>query len=226
MQLQANLDDSRYDWTARILTSLVAASPSKHVWDIGAGDGRMKPRIEAAGGIYHGLDLVPSNPQIQRWNLDEPPVCPNGPVGGAILLDVIEHCNNPGRALHHIAEALLPQGFLVVTMPNPRWSRSRLFALLSGQLCCFTQSDLDLNHHVFTTWPHIVEYLLRDAGFSIEYYATLEGKREWPEWSPDLHFPVRMVVAAAMKGIERRDPGACGMSFGVIARKTQQVPPA
>lgn len=221
MRLDGNSDFSRYDWTAKMLGPLIAQSPAKLVLDIGAGDGRMQTPITAAGGEPHGFDLVPANAQITRWNLDEPPDPAWPRAGGALLLDVIEHCNNPGLALHHIAEALLPGGFLVLTTPNPRWSRSRLFALMSGYPACFTQSDLDLNHHVFTPWPHVLEHLLGSAGFQVEQYTTLDGKREWPKSPFNLRYPVRLFTAAAMKGIERRDPSACGMSYGLIARRNK-----
>lgn len=220
MQLNGNLDLSRYEWVPALLGSLLAGSPSREMLDIGAGDGRMQTPIEAAGGNYRGFDLFPAHPQITRWNLDEAPDKSSPLAGGALLLDVIEHCNNPGLALRHIAEALLPGAFLILTAPNPRWSRSRLSAVASGYPACFTPSDLDLNHHVFTPWPHIVEWLLRDAGFRVEQYVTLDGKTRWPGAPYHLRYPVRLGVALAMKTIERRDPSACGMSYGVVARKT------
>lgn len=219
MQLNENSNLFRYDWAASQLGSLLASSPSKQVLDIGAGDGRMKARVEAAGGDCRSFDLFPSGPQIERWDLDEPPGDDWPRAGGAILLDVIEHCNNPGLALRHISGALAPGGFLILTMPNPRWSRSRLAAVLSGTPTCFTQDDLDLNHHVFTPWQHILERLLDDAGFGVEHYATLEGKAPWPGWPFGWRYPVRLAVAGLMKWIERRDPSACGMSYGLVARK-------
>ena len=219
MQLDGNSNFCTYDWTAAVMSPLIIESSIKLVLDIGAGDGRMLALIAAGGGEPRGFDLVPSSDKIIRWDLDEPPAS-NWPLaGGALLMDVIEHCNNPGLALRHVAEALLPGGFLVLTTPNPRWSRSRIFALLSGYPACFTQSDLDINHHVFTPWPHVLKRMLTDAGFQVEHYTTLDGKREWPGRPFNLHYPARLVMAAAMKAIERRDPSACGMSYGIIARR-------
>lgn len=219
MQPSDNLNDSRYEWTSRVLGGLLGDHPSKLVLDIGAGDGRMQAAIEAAGGQYRGFDLFPACPQIDRWDLDEPSPSGLPPAAGALLMDVIEHCDNPGLALRHIAASLCPGGFLVLTTPNPRWSRSRLFALASGTPACFTQSDLDLNHHVFTPWPHILEHLLTTAGFQVERRVTLDGKTPWP-WRPfNFRYPVRVLAAAVMKAIERRDASACGLSYGLIARK-------
>ncbi len=122
-------------------------------------------------------------------------------------------------AVRHLANTLLPGGFLILNTPNPRWSRSRFYALDKGNLACFTQSDLDLNHHVFTPWPHIVEKLLNDTGFSIKTYVTLDGPTSWPSSPYNLRFPLRCAFALVNMGIERRDPTACGMSYGVIAQK-------
>ena len=219
MQLAENSHLSRYEWIPSIMAPLLASGPSKLVLDIGAGDARMRQAVENAGGSYRPFDLFPANQQVERWDLDEPPADSWPKAGAAILMDVIEHCNNPGLALRHIAAALSPEGFLALTMPNPRWSRSRMYALKMGTPICFTQSDLDLNHHVFTPWPHIMESLLADAGFQVERYVTLDGKTSWPGAPFGWRYPVRWGLASAMKAIEHRDPTACGMSYGLVARK-------
>ena len=116
--------------------------------------------------------------------------------GMALLLDVLEHCNNPWLAARNISDFLLPGGFIVITTPNPRFSRSRMYALAKGFPLCFTQSDLDFNHHVFTPWPHIIERLLQDTGFSITQYVTLDGPTIWPRAPYNLRYPLRVAFAA------------------------------
>ncbi len=219
MKLNGNSDLGRYEWIPSLIAPLIARGSSKFVLDIGAGDGMMKAPVEAAGGTYRGFDLFPRHSGIERWDLDDPPDKSRPVAGGAILMDVIEHCNNPGIALRHIAEALEPGGFLILTMPNPRWSRSRLYALAYGTPICFTQHDLDGNHHVFTPWPHILEKLLADAGFVIEHAATLDGQTVWPAGPVTLRYPLRLLLAVGMKLIEARDPSACGLSYGLVVRK-------
>ena len=105
-------------------------------------------------------------------------------------------------------------------MPNPRWSRSRLFSVWSGTPTCFTQDDLDLNHHVFVPWQHVLERLLRDAGFQVAQYATLDGRTTWPGRPFNVRYPLRLALALAMQAIERRDPSACGLSYGLVVRKS------
>jgi len=164
----------RYQFAAQSAASLAAQLPAPVVYDIGAGQGQMRAPVEAAGLAWRGFDLVPTSPQIRPWNLDEP--CPESqPAAGLVLLlEVIEHLRNPGLGLKHVAATLLPQGRLIVSTPNPNWSRSRLHALRTGFPSCFTQADLDLNGHVFPVWPHILEKMLAEVGLGVEAYSTLD----------------------------------------------------
>jgi len=218
LKLNENANLNRYDWTAARLPELVSKAPAKHVADIGAGDGRMQAAVEKAGGIWNGFDLFPQSSNILRWDLDE--ACPGTERPGvAIMLDVVEHLNNPWNAIRNVSDYLLPGGYLIITTPNPLWSRSRLLAVLEGEPPCFTQSDLDLNHHVFVPWPHIVQQLLLDRNMVVEHYATIDGKTQWPGAPYNLRYPVRILFSLLGQWIEGRDPRACGMSYAFIARK-------
>jgi SAM-dependent methyltransferase len=210
---------SRYDYAHQCLQELLPLAPSNIVIDIGAGGGEMRSLTEASGGKWQGFDLHPQSPEICFWDLDLPAPTEYESAGIVILLDVVEHLNNPWLAVRHLVDILLPEGFLILTTPNPHWSRSRFYALAKGNLACFTQSDLDLNHHVFTPWPHIVEKLLKDTGFSIESYVTLDGPTRWPGRPYNLRYPLRCAFACLNKTIEKYDPTACGMSYGIVARK-------
>jgi hypothetical protein len=213
-----NLMESRYEWTFETLERMRDSLPTKTILDIGAGDGRMK-RIETLGFTWLGFDLNPGTPEITRWDLTDPCSVSNIEPGAAILLDVIEHCLNPGLALRNISNILPVGAYLILTMPNPRWSRSRTYALIYGVPGCFTQSDLDQNHHVFPPWPHIIEKMLRDVGLSIEEYVTLDGKTGWPTRPLSLSFPLRCGHSLLTFLIEKFDRSACGMSYGLVARK-------
>jgi hypothetical protein len=219
MKLSKNLSYSRYEWAEQCLHQLLPVAPSQVVSDVGAGDGIMQVVIEAAGGQWQGFDLSPKSPEIHLWDLDKPASKECQPAGAILLLDVLEHLNNPWLGMQHLAEALLPGGFLILSVPNPRWSRSRYLALSSGNLACFTESDLRLNHHVFTPWPHIVEQLLHDAGFQIEKYVTLDGSTHWPKSPYNFRYPLRCAFALLNMALEKRDSTACGMSYGIIAQK-------
>ena len=216
MKLSGNLDLSRYAYAEAAAKRRRDAANTKTIFDVGAGDGIMKRPLEAAGFTWLGFDIA-ARDGISKWDLGQPcPVQDKAP-DLVLWLDVIEHLANPGIALDHIAATMTPGATLVVTTPNPRWSRSRLWALQSGYPACFTQVDLDLNGHVFPVWPHILERMLTERGFTIAEYVTLDGTTTWPGAPYSLRYPVRWAVAAMTKILERRDPTACGMSYGVVA---------
>lgn len=219
MKLSENLTLSRYDWAREVVEELLPVAPRSLVLDIGAGDGKMQDILAAIGARTSAFDLEPKRAAIASWDLKDPPRSAWELGGIALLLDVIEHCDNPWLSMQHISQMLLPGGYLVVTMPNPLWSRSRYYAFATGNLCCFTQSDLDLNHHVFTPWPHMLQKMLSDAGFDVIRYVTLDGKTKLPRPKVTWRYPLRLAFACANIAIERLDAAACGMSYGVVAIK-------
>jgi hypothetical protein len=219
MRPDAGLTLDRYQWAEQCVAECHKRAPGPVVSDIGAGDGRMRGPVECLGLTWQGFDLFPQSTEILRWDLDEPAPAGAQPAGVALMMDVLEHLCNPWRALAHVGQHLLPGGLLVLTTPNPRWSRSRFVTLAQGWPACFTASDLELNHHVFTPWQHVVERLLRDTGFRVTRYVTLDGSTGWPGRPYNLRYPLRLAFAGLNALVERRDPTACGMSYGVLAEK-------
>jgi 2-polyprenyl-3-methyl-5-hydroxy-6-metoxy-1,4-benzoquinol methylase len=218
MHLIGNLDLSRYAFAATVAKRVLGSSPSRIVFDLGAGEGAMREPITEYGFSWFGFDRLPRD-GAERWDLSQP--CPLRSVKPDLVLclDVIEHLVNPGIALDHIASVTPSRASLVMTTPNPRWSRSRLWALQSGFMICFTEPDLKGNGHVFPVWPHVLERMLLDRDFEITEYVTLDGATGWPGAPYSLRYPLRCAVAAAMIAIERRDRSACGMSYGIVARR-------
>jgi Methyltransferase domain len=216
VKLSGNLELSRYAYAEDVAKRRLGAASAKTIFDVGAGDGIMKRPLEAAGFKWFGFDIA-ARDGLGRWDLGNP--CPvQGAAPDLVLwLDVIEHLANPGIALDHIAATMAPGATLLTTTPNPRWSRSRLWALHSGYPACFTQGDLDLNGHVLPVWPHVLERMLTERGFEIAEYVTLDGTTAWPGAPYSLRYPVRCAVAAIMMVLERGDPTACGMSYGIVA---------
>ncbi len=208
MKPDQNLSETRYEFAARVLKEF--RPPSKVVFDLGTGNGQMR-RIQEQGFEWRGFNLEASG-DIQAWDLNKP--CPTSEKAGAVfLLDVLEHCVSPGLTLQHISAAIEPDGILVVTMPNPRWSASRLNTFVRGYTSGFQPHDLDENHHLFPIWPHVAARLLEYAGFNVEQYVTLDG--------PTKLRLSRLPIDLTRKMIEFTDPGAQGMSYGLVARKVQ-----
>lgn len=211
IRLAANLTVSRYEYALDVARRLQQFPVSQDP-------------LEAVSHQWFGFDPEPRGETTRAWDLLY--ACPKREVTPnlALLLDMIEHFVNPGLALANIAQVLPLDSQLVITTPNPRWSRSRLWALLHGSPSCFTQQDLDLIGHVFPIWPHILEKMLQDSGFEIVEYVTLHGKTGWPRRPLGLRYPLRCLVALAMMAIEKSDRSACGMSYGVVARLRMKSP--
>jgi len=223
MQLSGNLPLNRYQWATQTTKDLIGRyyKYRKPVYyDVGAGENTLVKEVENQTVAAHAFDLAPLNSDVQSWNIESKFPYSHQPADIVTFLEIVEHLNNPWLCLKNIAGAMAPGGYLILTTPNPGWSTSRINLLLKGVLACFTADDLDLNHHVFIAWPHILERLLKDNGFEIVEYVTLEGPtkifdRNIRLFSMLVQIPVRVIK----KMIENADPSAIGMSYGVLARK-------
>lgn len=208
---------SRYQWAEKVLCQRLEELPDRVLYDIGAGDERMK-KLSEVGYSWYGYDLAPQGDAV-RWDLNEQ--CPRDvpKADAAIMLDVLEHCDNPGLALINVNCAINPGALLILTVPNPKWSRSRVNFFRTGMLECFSESDLTLNHHVFTPWPHVVWDLLDKADFDVIEYVTLDNRTRPFSRPVSMSYPIRVGAALLSFAIELHDPSSCGMSYGLVARK-------
>lgn len=217
LRLTRNLTLDRYEYAEDAVARLAGRMPSRRLFDVGPGDGRMR-RLARKGFEWFGFDREAWD-DVRSWDLVEP--CPSGPgtAGAVLLLEVVEHLPNPGIGLRHLADSLQEGGFLVLTTPNARWSATRVTMLFRGVAGGFSERDLIENHHVFFPWPHIVERFLNDAGLEVEEYVTLEGWTTPLRRDGTMFYPVRFVLNLLLMVIERLDPTSRGVTMGMIARK-------
>jgi len=220
MQLSANLSANRYEWATEVVKNLLNNTPGAIYYDIGAGTYALAQKIAPGNALTKSFDLYPQSDDIQQWDIEEPLPYHYPQADIVTFLEIVEHLNNPWMCLKNISAIIKPGGHLILTTPNPGWSTSRINLLFKGFLACFTKSDLDLNHHVFTAWPHIVNKLLNDNQFQIVDYVTLDGRthlfdKNIKPASALIQIPVRLIK----KLIEKKDPTAVGMSYGIVARK-------
>lgn len=134
-------------------------APNTIISDIGSGFGFMEEKIVSIGGTYQPFDYVKKIDKSIIWDLNNP--CPVSEKSGtAIFLEVLEHLSNPQLGLKNISNHIEKNGIVIMSVPNPAWSKNRLNLLLKGTLFSFQPKHLAENH-VFTPWYHIVEYLLK-----------------------------------------------------------------
>ena len=210
--------DLRFDWALNSLEE-VKDSSSKNVYDIGSGKELLKNKIVSSGLTYTAFDIYPINETVKKWNVDDP--CPVSEKADVVLfLEVIEHLNNPWLGIKNISNAIRTGGHLILSTPNPAWSESRLNMFYKGVLTMFTQHDLDVNHHVFTPWKHILVKILEDNGFKVIRFDNLGEKTNIttkPFWG--IKMPGRLLYRGAKKIIEKRNADSIGPLYGVIAQK-------
>ncbi len=215
--------DSRFVWAIESLKATKLLFPEiKTVFDIGSANEILAEQVRDMGLIYHSFDLFPPNNNVRKWNIEEPfPY--EGSADVIIFLEVIEHLNNPWLGIKNIIHALNPGGHIFISTPNPAWSHSTLHLLSHGVLGMFSKEDLRLNHHVFTPWQHIVEFMLQDNGLGNIRFTALGKKTSvgaYPFWG--LKLPLRIFFRLLKKIIEQTNTNAIGALYGVQAQKKDE----
>ena len=223
MQLTGNLSINRFEWAALKAKTLIDQYHQNNkavYYDVGAGANTLVKTIGVDTDRNHSFDMFPINDEVDQWDIQEPFVYNYAPADLITFLEIVEHLNNPWLCIKNLAAVMAPGGHLILSTPNPGWSSSRVNLLFKGFLTCFTESDLRLNHHVFTAWPHILEKLLNDNGLAVIEYVTLDGPTEMFDKALKASSSfVQLPARGIKKFIEKSDPTSIGMSYGVVARK-------
>lgn len=173
-------------WDYRDAAILSLITTEKQVVDIGCGEGitleRMIRRFPEKS--VFGIDRCVENVEICR-RLDLPvalgsvyDLClGNGAVDCCLLTEVIEHLDDPGRALDEIRRVLNPGGLLVLLFPNDRMFKIARLATLKIREAFYDPG------HVRQWTPGDMTAELRDRGFRISSNRNLP----FMFWNMSLH---------------------------------------
>lgn len=220
MKFNGNSRLTRFEYAAKYVLEKAQNKPGAVLYDIGSKDAILNKYVGDKTDVRtYSFDLNPKNEGVLAWNIENPLPYEIPKANIICMLEVIEHLNNPWKSIKNCIDSLDKGGYILITSPNPHWSRSRLGFLSQGYIDCFTQTDLDENHHVFTAWPHIVEKLLTDCGCEIESYHTIEGRTRLLESPIKWYFPLQFVNRALRIMVESYDEKAAGICYAIIARK-------
>ncbi|MBI4476393.1 MAG: methyltransferase domain-containing protein [Acidobacteria bacterium] len=104
------------------------------VLDAGCGEGVLVDEYSASLDI-HGVDPQYSSGRVQLASITALPF-PDARFDRALCLDVLEHLSfdDQRKALDELKRVLVPEGELVVTVPNLAHLQSRIHFLLRGRL--------------------------------------------------------------------------------------------
>jgi 2-polyprenyl-3-methyl-5-hydroxy-6-metoxy-1,4-benzoquinol methylase len=130
------------------------------ILDIGCGNGLFFDRLSSLGGTVEGLEsdctLLPHD-SVYRHQIHIGPFdrtfAPNKKYSLVLMLDVLEHLENPEESLQKAVELLEPSGLLVLTVPAFR--------------CLWTRHD-DLNHHYTRYTKSGFRRMAKSAKFQID----------------------------------------------------------
>ena len=129
---------AREEFLIRVIEGL-GLPPNPNILDLGCGDGLFFDRLSQFGGTIEGLESDASlvSPETtERYKIHIGPLdqsfAPNKRYTLILMLDVLEHLQDPKASLKHAVELLEPGGRLVLTVPAFR--------------CLWTNHD-DMNHH-------------------------------------------------------------------------------
>ena len=160
----------------RLLAQLVVREHRPPVLDVGAAEGYLG-RLLAGSGIP--IDAVEPNArmaaaarpyyrQLFTVPIEDVPEAP-GPehrYGTIVCGDVLEHLVDPSAVLKQIGQRLLPDGVVLISLPNAVHLAVRLLVLI-GHFPKMDRGPLDRTHlHFFTR--STAEALITGAGFAIQ----------------------------------------------------------
>jgi 2-polyprenyl-3-methyl-5-hydroxy-6-metoxy-1,4-benzoquinol methylase len=150
---------ARTDLIVEKLQQLFPAAGAGLILDVGCGDGLFFDRLAKFGeveGVEPGAELVsennPHRRQIHVCPFDE---CfqPGTQYSAILMLDVLEHLEDPGGALRHVARLLKSGGRFVATVP--------------AFMALWTNHDV-LNHHKTRYTKASFRAVARAAGLRVE----------------------------------------------------------
>jgi len=129
-----------------LLESLPQLNSDTPVLDIGCGTGAWLERLSCVGFKHlHGIDLDvqqfgAEGASCSQANLDYDNLGFGDRKFGLITaIEVIEHLENPGRILYHVATHLDNNGYFLLTTPNIHSVSCRLKFLITGKLASFDE---------------------------------------------------------------------------------------
>jgi len=215
-QAYRELFENHWWWRSRtemILDKLRQLRPAAgwaRILDIGCGDALFFDRLAEFGqveGVEPCAELVsPNNPHRDRihtcpFNAD---FDPGKQYSLILMLDVLEHLDDPVGALRHALDLLVPEGLLIVTVP--------------AFMALWTNHD-ELNHHLIRYTKRSFRNVARQAGFDVW------EERYLYHWTFPVKLAVRVVekLAHAKPQAPKAPPGWANEALFQVSRLEQKT---
>ena len=213
--------DSSHDFARRLVGT------GHDVLDVACGEGFLAEQLKAMGNRVTGVDARPSPARPEAFEayieqkIGEDFQAVIDRLGErrfdrVLLLDVLEHLENPAQVLRDCARIVRPDGRVIVSLPNVANLTVRL-GLLFGRFNYADRGVLDRTHRHFYTWTS-ARRLLEDAGWVVELQrATVMPVELVTGWS---RANVLMrVTAPTLRATTRALPRLFGYQVVLVARR-------
>jgi 2-polyprenyl-3-methyl-5-hydroxy-6-metoxy-1,4-benzoquinol methylase len=206
-----------------IILAWLGEGRGRRILDVGAADALVGRRLTEHGWRVTGIEGDPAlaqagAPYCERMitanlNREVPEV--QGPFDAILYGDVLEHLIDPLRVLVELNRSLVPDGFVIVSVPNIAHLYIRLLLLL-GRFDYLDRGILDNTHLRFFT-ARSLRALLGDAGLVVERFSATPAPlyQVLPERWHKRWVAVTHTINAA---IARNLPRVLGYQFIVLAR--------
>jgi len=206
-----------------IILAWLGEGRGRRILDVGAADALVGRRLTERGWRVTGIEGDPAlaqagAPYCERMitanlNREVPEV--QGPFDAILYGDVLEHLIDPSRVLVELNRSLVPDGFVIVSVPNIAHLYIRLLLLL-GRFDYLDRGILDNTHLRFFT-ARSLRALLDDAGLVVERFSATPAPlyQMLPERWHKRWVAVTHTINAA---IARNLPRVLGYQFIVLAR--------
>jgi 2-polyprenyl-3-methyl-5-hydroxy-6-metoxy-1,4-benzoquinol methylase len=176
--------DPAYHENARTEIASFLDAPPGVVVDIGCGGGATGRLIKQKfpGTRVVGIELNPHAAEYARQFLDEV-ICArveevriadhigDAPIGTVLLLDVLEHLEDPWRALQGLHRWLRPETRVLASVPNIR-NLATLDSLAAGRWDYAPNGVLDITHLRFFTKASLRE-MFEQTGYAVRHMEPL-----------------------------------------------------
>jgi 2-polyprenyl-3-methyl-5-hydroxy-6-metoxy-1,4-benzoquinol methylase len=199
---------------------------NKTVLDLGCGEGGLAAELKKSDNAITGIDVLAEtpNPQVfeQYFSADlNQGIAPVIQELAAkrfervLLLDILEHLNEPEKLLRQCHEVLGPDGQLIISVPNVANITVRLM-LLFGQFNYTARGILDRTHVRFFT-RKTARRFVEENGFAIlEERLTVMPVELAFGWSPDSL--LGKTINRMLAGVTALMPGLFGYQVMFVAR--------
>jgi 2-polyprenyl-3-methyl-5-hydroxy-6-metoxy-1,4-benzoquinol methylase len=172
------LKSARYensDLTGRNLVFVDLAAQGRHILEFGCSTGFLSRHLFNRGCNVTGVEIdAEAAEKARQWcekihviDLNQPDWA-NGlarDYDTILFGDVLEHLMDPESALRRASDLLLPNGRVIVCLPNIAYWKIRL-SLLRGKFEYTSTGILDVTHMRFFT-PETGRRLIEDSGYRI-----------------------------------------------------------